>query len=107
MPEKRRNFRVKTRFEILFSSRREEGTGVLADISESGALVENASLQPQPGGSIRVHIFLPNRPEPFELLGHVTRHTERGFAIEYEKLSSEVCRLLEDAAAIVAVPQDS
>ena len=39
---------------------------------------------------------------PFELVGHVVRLTESGFAIEYEVEDPEVRRLVDDVSAIVS-----
>ena len=101
---KRRDLRVRTRFESLYSSGREEGAGVLADISYSGALMEGTSLKPELGTRLRVYVFL--RPiDPFELVGQVVRHTENGFAIEYdEEPAEDLRRFVDDASAMVAAP---
>ena len=41
-----------------------------------------------------------------ELTGHVVRHSSTGFAIEYEdNLDRDVRRMVDDAAAVVAVPR--
>ena len=96
-----RSPRIKTRFETLYCFQREEGAGVLADISHSGALVEDATVRPGLGTPMRVHVFLAGQAEPFELVGQVVRHTGSGFAIEYEKLSPEVVGFIDDAAAIL------
>ncbi len=45
-------------------------------------------------------------PTPFELVGHVVRHSSTGFAIENEhNFNPKVRRMLDDAAAIVAAPR--
>ena len=49
---KPRDPRIRTRFEALYSMGRCEGAGVLADISYSGAHVEDTSLVPEVGGAI-------------------------------------------------------
>jgi hypothetical protein len=101
---KRKQPRFKTRFDALYSDCEREGAGVLADISYSGARIENASLRPDVGTLVRFYVFV--QPVlPFELVGHVVRITEDGFAIEYEVLDSEVRRLVNDVAAIVVSPQ--
>lgn len=104
MSEQRRDRRIRTRFETLYSTERREGGGMLADISYSGARFEQTSLQPRAGARVRIHVFLPSRSEPFELVGEVVRVTEQGFAIRYEKPKPEVCRLVDDAAALVSLP---
>lgn len=103
MPEQRRSPRVRTRFDSLLSSGRREGVGLLADISYEGALLEESTLQPPLGTSVRVYVFV-QPVAPFELVGEVVRHTDRGFAIQFEKLSPELRSLVDDAAALVTVP---
>lgn len=101
--EKRREARVKTRFEALYASERVEGTGVLADLSYRGARIENPSLWLRPGAHARLYVFV--RPvAPFELVGTVVRVDEHGFAVEFEKLDDELRALVDDAAAVVRVP---
>ena len=101
---RRRDGRVQTRFESLYAAGRSEGTGTLADISYSGAMIENASSMPAIGKPLRVYIFV-QPVAPFELVGTVVRHTEGGFAIEYPPLSEDGRRFVDDAAAIVCVPE--
>ena len=98
--ERRRTARIQTRFESLYSAGRSEGTGVLSDISYSGALISGASLHPEIGKRLRIYVFV-QPVAPFELAGTVVRHTEDGFAIEYEADSDELKRFVDDAAALV------
>ena len=99
--EERPALRVKTRFEALYATGREDGTGTLVDISYSGARLDWSSGQPGIGIRIRFYItFPPSRI--LELVGHVVRHTPTGFAIEYEAPpDDEVRGLVDNAAAIV------
>jgi len=99
--DKRRAARIRTRFETADSAGREDGTGILAKISYSGALLTETSLQPRIGSQVRIYILLS---EPFEVVGKVARHVERGFAIEYSDLDPELRCLIEDAAPIVGEP---
>ena len=101
--DKRRGSRIRTRFETTYSVGREEGTGILAEISHSGALLTQASVQPRLGSKIRVYVLLS---EPFEVAGKVVRHVDDGFAIEYADVSPELRRLIDDAAAVVGEPSD-
>jgi hypothetical protein len=98
--------RVQTRFESLYSAGRAEGTGTLADISYSGALVEGASLLPELGKAMRLFVFI-QPVSPFELVGEVVRHTESGFAMEFASLSDELKRFVDDVSALVNVPRTS
>lgn len=98
--EKRKNLRFKTRFDTLVSMGASEGAGTLVDISYSGARLEDASIKPQLGASVRLYVFV--QPVlPFELVGHVVRVTDEGFAMEYDVGDPEVRRLVDDVAAIV------
>ena len=102
--DKRRNPRFRTRFDALYSLGREEGSGVLVDLSYSGARLENATLAPEPGTKVRLYVFV--QPiQPFELIGHVVRHAEGGFAVEVDVLDAEVQRLVDDVRAIVTAPE--
>jgi hypothetical protein len=102
--QRRKQPRFKTRFDALYSGCKTEGAGVLADISYSGARIENASLRPEVGTCVRLYVFI--QPVlPFELIGHVVRITEDGFAIEYDVSDPDVRHLVDDVAAIVTAPQ--
>jgi len=101
--QKRRGDRVSTALNAHYSSGPEEGIGVLANISLSGALIEDSSVQPTVGSRVRIYVFTepvdPIAPaSPYELVGRVVRHSRSGFAIEYESANPEV-RLLVDEAA--------
>jgi hypothetical protein len=102
--ERRKDIRFGTRFDALFSSGPAEGAGVLADLSYSGARIEEASLQPDLGTSVRLYIFV-QPVAPFELIGSVMRHTESGFVIVYEVFDPEVRRLVDDVSAMVTPPE--
>jgi hypothetical protein len=49
---------------------------------------------------VRLYVFV--QPVlPFELVGHVVRVTEDGFAMQYDVSDPDVQRLVDDVAAIV------
>jgi len=104
MEDGRDRGRIKTMFEILISAETTAGSGVLADISYSGACIAGTSLRPKIGTSIRLHIFV--QPVlPLEVTGDVVRHTGDGFAIQYKTISDpELRKLVDDAAAIIDGP---
>ena len=108
--ERRRGYRVSIRLEVYFSEDLYEVVGVLTNISYSGALIEDTSMQPEIGTPIALYVYLepPSAFEaatPFELTGHVVRHSSTGFAIEYEdNLDPDVRRMVDDAVTIVAGP---
>lgn len=100
MSEHGRERRVQTRFETLYASGRIEGAGVLADISYSGALIQTDGRVPEIGSALRLYVFL-QPVAPFEIEGTVVRHCDGGFAIEHKVTDPEICRLVDDVAAIV------
>ncbi len=81
---RRHSRRIKTWFQALHSSGRDEGDGFLTDISDSGSLVEEATSQPSIGNRVRLLVLLPDQTE-LELVGQIVRHTEGGFGVEFEK----------------------
>jgi hypothetical protein len=102
--ERRKHIRFRARFDALISTGPAEGAGVLTDLSYAGARMEEASLRPDLGTSVRLYVFV-QPVAPFELVGRGTRHTESGFVILYEVSDPEVRRLVDDVSAIVATPQ--
>ena len=102
--KKRRHTRFTTALNAHYSSDPGEGIGVLANISYSGALIEDSSVRPSVGSKVRVYVFVepvdPIAPaSPYQLVGRVVRHSSSGFAIEYEYTSPEVRQLVDEAAA--------
>jgi hypothetical protein len=100
--DRRKDLRFKARFDALYSSGSQEGAGVLTEISYTSARLDETSLRPEIGTRVVLYIFL--RPvQPFELIGRVVRHSERGFAMTVDPLNPEVQRLVDDVAALVTV----
>ena len=100
--ERRRGERAPTALNAHYSSGPEDGIGVLANISYSGALIEDSSVQPAVGSRVRIYVFTepidPIAPaSPYELVGRVVRHSSSGFAIEYEDADPEVRQLVDKA----------
>ncbi|HME73610.1 MAG TPA: PilZ domain-containing protein [Myxococcota bacterium] len=87
------------------SADRFNGSGILANISYSGALLTQVSVQPLLGSQVRVYVLL-SEDSLFEIVGQVVRHVEDGFAIEYADLRPELRRLVDDAAAMVGNPRN-
>jgi len=103
MIERRNAVRFPTTLNAHYSSGPDEGFGVLSNISYSGALIEDSSVQPAVGTRVRVYVFVePTDPiapaSPYELVGRVVRHSHTGFAIEYEDPDPDVRELVDDAA---------
>ncbi len=67
-------------------------------------------MRPDIGAPVILYVYLKppsafGAQTPFKLVGHVIRHTSTGFAIEYkDDLDPDVRRMVDDAAAVVAVP---
>ena len=108
---RRRENRVPISLKAYYSFDRVDGVGVLADVSYSGALIEDISTRPPEIGTpivLCVYLISPHDFEevtPFELAGHVVRHSLVDFAIEYEhNHDPDVRRMVDDAAAIMAGP---
>jgi hypothetical protein len=105
--ERRRGYRVSIRLEVYFSEDLYELIGTLSNISHSGALIEDTSMQPEVGTPCVLYLYLKppgafKAVSPFRLTGHVVRHTSTGFAIEYEDtFDPDVRRMVDDAAAIL------
>ena len=102
-----RDDRISIRLEAHCSVGRFEVVGVLTNISYSGALIEDTSMQPEVGTPCVLYLYLKPRGafkavSPFRLTGHVVRHTSTGFAIEYEDtFDPDMRRMVDDAAAIM------
>jgi uncharacterized protein (TIGR02266 family) len=105
-----RDDRIHIRLEAHCSVGHFEAVGVLTNISYSGALIEDTSMQPEIGTPIVLYVYLepPSAFKvvtPFELTGQVVRHSSTGFAIEYEdNLDPDVRQMVDDAVAVVAGP---
>jgi len=98
--DRRRHPRFRARFDALCSNERQEGAGVLTDISYSGARLEESTLEPVLGAKVRLYVFV-QPVSPFELVGEVVRTSSSGFSIAYQVESDEVRRLVDDVAALV------
>ncbi len=102
--------RIPTDLQAFYYARRVDAMGVVANISYSGALIEDITVQPEIGTFVVLYVYLepPSAFEaatPFQLTGSVVRHSSAGFAIKYkDNLDSDVRRMVDDAAAIVAGP---
>ncbi len=100
MEDRRKLPRVETLFELLYSAGREEGRGILADISCAAARISETQLRPEVGTKVRLYVFL-QPVSPLEIVGEVTRLTEDGFVVQYEIADPDVKQLVDQAAGIV------
>ncbi len=108
--DRRHANRVRIYLKAYYSFNGIDGVGVLADVSYSGALIEDISTRPPEIGTpivVCVYLISPHDFEevtPLELTGHVVRHSSTGFAVKYEdNHDSDVRRMLEVASAIAAI----
>jgi len=99
--DRRRSPRFRARFDVLLSTGRQEGAGLLSEISYSGARLDETSFRPEPGTRVALYVFV-QPVAPFELRGVVVRHTETGFAVDYDLFDAEIRRLVDDVAALIA-----
>ncbi len=113
LAKRRRGYRISIRLEAYCSEDLVEVIGVLSNISYSGALIEDTSMQPEIGTHIALYLFLKppgafKAVSPFKLTGHVARHSSNGFAIEYDKkFDPNVRRVLDDAIAILGASHEA
>jgi len=85
--------RIEAVFETMYWVERQEGDGVVANISSSGALLENTSLRLDRGTKVRLSLLV--EPEKrVELTGVVARHVATGFAVAFAPSSSGAVRHL-------------
>ncbi len=98
--ERRDSQRAVANFKCLCSGFWRKGSGVLTSISGSGALLEETSFVPVGGELVGLSLDLP-LPGASLLIGWVSRHTDSGFAIEFDKSDAETQRLAREIAAIV------
>lgn len=98
--ERRRHLRHNIRFDTLYSTGPEEGSGVLTEISYNGARIEEVRSPPKKGTLVRIFVFV-QPVAPFEVAGHVVRVDEDSFAIRCDDLDEGIGRLMADVAAIV------
>ncbi len=109
--DRRPDNRIPIRLEAFYSAGRVQGVGMLADISYTGALIEDTEMRPEIGTRVVLYVHLHPQSAfeaatPFELPGHVVRHSDTGFAIEYkDNLDPDVRRMVDDAAVVVTVPR--
>jgi len=96
----RRSPRFRTRFDALIAADATQGAGELVEISYAGTLLDDASARPPVGARVTLYVFVAP-VAPFELTGRVVRHTDRGFAIDYDLFDPEIRRLVDDVAALV------
>lgn len=71
------------------------GSGIIANISRSGALIDPADPPVAPGANLGVRLSYFQGSYEVELLAEVVRATEAGFAVRFSDLRREVRSLLD------------
>ena len=106
---KRRDDRFPIPLQVYCSFERMEGIATLANISYSGALLEDTILRPRIGTHIDLCAYFKALSASkvathFELAGVVTRHSSTGFAVKFEdNHNPAVRRMVDNAAVLIAV----
>ncbi len=90
----RKKRRVGVRFRTRFEGRRIVGTGVVTNISESGALIEEADPLLVSGGRIRLRFSFYDDSLPIEVGAVVVRPTDSGFAVRFSGMDARLRALL-------------
>ncbi len=94
-----RLLRARTDFEAVYSSEHIGGSGILVDISLSGARLEDTEVQPKIGSAVRADVYAyASANDPVRLVGEVVRHTPRGFALQFTSVDEAVRRLVFEAS---------
>ena len=95
--------RFDLRVPILYQAHGARGSGMIWDISTSGARIEVATTDVAPGSLIRVRfVYSPTEP-PLLTSAQVVRCTEGGFAVEFVNMERHAHHLLADALSKAGV----
>ena len=92
--ESRKKERVEVLFTAEFSGRRVKGQGTVKNISESGALIDNADPLIMQGGRIKVRFSFFEDSLPIEIPAVVTRETPTGFAVHFSDMEARLRKVL-------------
>lgn len=90
----RKKPRINVKFRTQFEGRRTAGTGTVKNISESGALIEDAKPLLVSGGRIRLKFSFFEGSLPIELGAVVVRATDAGFAVKFSGMDARLRSLL-------------
>ncbi|HXZ84768.1 MAG TPA: PilZ domain-containing protein [Myxococcota bacterium] len=91
---KRSKERVEMRVAVEFRGRRTRGHGFIRNISESGALVEDAEPLVVAGGRIRLRFAFFEDSLPVEIPAAVVRETASGFGVQFSGLDARLKSVL-------------
>ena len=91
---KRGKERVQMRVPVEFRGRRTQGRGFIRNISESGALVEDAAPLVVAGCRIRLRFAFFEDSLPVEIPASVVRETATGFGVQFSGLDARLRNVL-------------
>lgn len=91
---KRKKKRVDMRVPVEFNGRHVHGRGFIANISETGALVEDAQPLVVSGGRIRLRFAFFEDSLPVEIPATVVRETPNGFGVHFAGLDARLKSVL-------------
>jgi hypothetical protein len=85
--------RVPVGLPVQYEYRQRDGRGLIVDVSDGGALVENPSLDVP--ADVDVTLRLRLGASTIEMSARVVRPTDRGFAVRFESSDARLQGLLE------------
>lgn len=88
--------RKQVRFNVVYRSGIQEGSGQLVNISHVGALLVSNSIHPSLGRLVKISFNAPDMDATIELTGTVVRETKDGFAIRFISVTKEFLQLMGD-----------
>ncbi|MBM4383071.1 MAG: PilZ domain-containing protein [Deltaproteobacteria bacterium] len=91
--DRRRAARIPTRFVATYSSQCREGTGLLKNVSRTGALIETKQVVRAIGAAVRAEVVVGD-DHRVSVSGVVARFDEREFAIRFDGVTAELLELL-------------
>jgi hypothetical protein len=91
--DRRRAARIPTRFVATYSAERTEGTGLLKNVSRTGALIETKQVVRAIGAAVRAEVVV-NDDHHVTVSGTVARFGESGFAVRFDGVTAELLELL-------------
>jgi Trk K+ transport system NAD-binding subunit len=83
----RRKPRANVRFRVAYRGPSFEGTGIVLNISTTGALIEDADRLLMTGIDIMLAFSFFEDSVPIEVPAEVVRETEQGFGVQFRKLN--------------------
>ncbi len=86
--------RLRADFSAEYTAGIEQGSGIVVEISRTGARIDTGDPPPPIGSTVWLHIHVRDSYAA-DIVGRVSRHPERGFAIVFIGLTPEVLELLD------------